>query len=260
MVTLDMTLAEIMTPRLVTTTSDSPCSVALKRMAEERISALLVVEGGKPVGILTERGVIAKTLDGVDFSTCLVGQAMSAPVITAPARASVEEGCALMIANNIRHMAVVDEAGAAVGIITITDLVDALGFEFFINNSNVSQMMSTDFPHVQRANSLRDAAAAMQGVGQSCALVIEKDYAHGIVTERDLARFVIEGGDLSVVRVRDAMRSPVETVPYNAPADRTLMYMKQKKIRRVVVVDSDRTVIGVLTQWNILNSLSRLSS
>jgi CBS domain-containing protein len=260
MVTFDMTLAEIMTPRLVTTRRDVPCRVALQNMAAERISALLVVEADKPVGILTERGVVAKALAGFDFEKGLVEQAMSAPLISVKSQASVADGCALLLSQEIRHLAVVDETGLAVGVVTISDIVDALGFEFFINNANVAQMMSTDVPRVIRAHTLRDAAEAMVEKKQSCALVVENDIAHGIVTERDLARFVVEGGDLDVVKVRDAMRSPVETVPYNAPADRTLMYMKQKKIRRIVVVDTDRSVIGVLTQWNIINSLSLLAS
>jgi len=260
MVTLHMTLAEIMTSRLISGTPETRCADALERMERERISALLVLEDKRPVGILTERDIIARALDGFDFQAHTLAEAMTAPVITADGQTSLEDGCALVIDNVIRHLAVVDAAGQAVGIVTLSDLVDALSFEFFIVNANVSQVMHTELCLAPRAGALREAVAAMIEKKQSCVVVAENNMPLGIITERDLALRVIDGLGFDNATVKNVMSAPVETVPYSAPVDKTLMYMKQKMIRRVVVVDTDRTLVGLLTQWNIVNSVGLLAS
>lgn len=255
---LDMTLAEIMTSRLVSVTPETGCSAALITMAAERISAVVVVDQGAPAGILTERDIIAKALAGFDFAAHTVGQAMTAPVVTGLADTSLEAACALVIEKSIRHIAVVDATGVATGIVTLSDMVDALGFDFFCVNALVSQVMATDMTTAPRAFALAEAVAAMLERKQSCILVAENNLPLGIISERDLALRVVDGQGFDHATVKDAMSSPVETVPYNATVDKVLMYMKQKHVRRVVVVDTDRSIVGLLTQWNIINSLSLL--
>jgi CBS domain-containing protein/CheY-like chemotaxis protein len=98
---------------------------AVQLMDKHRISALLVIEEGKLVGICTERdctrGVILQ--DRLPKSTP-VSQIMTAPVICISPDDTTEECMSLMTHKRIRHLPVMD-GGRLVGIISIGDVVRA---------------------------------------------------------------------------------------------------------------------------------------
>ena len=96
---------------------------AVALLAEHRIGALPVLDGGQVAGIFSERDVLhevarigAAALDGT------VRQAMTAPAVTAASATSVIAALALMTRRRIRHLPVVDD-GALVGFVSIGDLV-----------------------------------------------------------------------------------------------------------------------------------------
>lgn len=98
---------------------------ALRLMAEERIGAVLVTEGGKTVGIYTERDYVQKgELEGRKADTTLVKDVMTARMYTVTTDTSVEQCMALMEAHHIRHLPVV-ENDQLVGMVSIRDVMAA---------------------------------------------------------------------------------------------------------------------------------------
>lgn len=96
---------------------------AIRLLAEKRIGALPVVDGGKVVGIFSERDVIYRLADEGD--ACLsyqLGQVMTSTPITVEASAKVDEALALMTRRRIRHLPVMQD-GEMVSFISIGDLV-----------------------------------------------------------------------------------------------------------------------------------------
>lgn len=103
---------------------------AVTRMVEKRVGALLVLEQGVPVGIVTERDVLrAIPKYGAALSGVEVRQLMSAPLITCSSNDTVDHAMDLMTNNptgwRIRHLAVIDGT-KLIGILSIGDVVDAL--------------------------------------------------------------------------------------------------------------------------------------
>lgn len=97
---------------------------ALTRMAEHDIGALLVVEGGRPVGVFSERDYARKViLHGKASKDTPVGEIMSDKVFYVTLAQSVEECMAIMTDRHIRHLPVLDDAGKVVGFLSIGDLV-----------------------------------------------------------------------------------------------------------------------------------------
>lgn len=99
---------------------------ALRIMAEHDIGALVVLDDGNLVGIVTERDYARKImLKGRTSPGTLVREIMSTRVICARLDQAVEECMAVMTAKAVRHLPVV-EVEKLVGIVSIGDMVKCI--------------------------------------------------------------------------------------------------------------------------------------
>lgn len=96
---------------------------ALKLMAEKDVGALVVLEGAKLVGIISERDYARKViLHGRSSQDIAVREIMTGKVITIHPAQTVEECMALMTGKRIRHLPVI-EGDQLIGVLSIGDLV-----------------------------------------------------------------------------------------------------------------------------------------
>lgn len=110
---------------VISSTVDAPVREAIALLASKRIGAVPIMEGGRIVGIFSERDVIYRLADEGD--SCLerpIGEVMTAPAITVERSATVLDALALMTKRRIRHLPVVD-GETMCGFISIGDLVKA---------------------------------------------------------------------------------------------------------------------------------------
>ena len=99
---------------------------AIKVMGEKNIGALLVLEGGKLTGILSERDYARKVvLKGKASRETSVSDIMTAEVITVMPSDTIETCTELMTQKHIRHLPIV-ESGNVLGMISIGDVVNAI--------------------------------------------------------------------------------------------------------------------------------------
>ena len=99
---------------------------AIETMADRRIGALLVMQGGKPVGIVTERDYARKVaLEGRSSRDSKVRDIMSTRVLCVSPDRTIEDCMALMTGRRARHLPVVDHK-EVIGLISIGDLVKAM--------------------------------------------------------------------------------------------------------------------------------------
>lgn len=105
---------------------DDSVRVALQRMAEHGIGALLVMQGGALIGLLSERDYARKViLMNRSSEGTPVGEIMSNPVTTVAPDASVAECMQLCTEGRIRHLPVIDD-GKIIGLVSIGDLVKSM--------------------------------------------------------------------------------------------------------------------------------------
>ena len=98
---------------------------SLKLMADKEVGALLVMDGEKLVGIVTERDYARKViLEGKSSQSATVSEVMTKRVLCVNPQQTVDECMALMTDKRARHLPVLDHK-KVVGVVSIGDLVKA---------------------------------------------------------------------------------------------------------------------------------------
>ena len=102
---------------------DASVLEALKLMAEKEVGALVVIEGGKLAGIISERDYARKVILHGKFShDILVRDIMTEKVVTVHPSQTVDECMTLVTNKRVRHLPVMD-GEKLVGVVSIGDLV-----------------------------------------------------------------------------------------------------------------------------------------
>ena len=123
--------------------------------------------------------------------------------------------------------------------------------------TKVIEVMEKAVMAVELNVNAKDAASAMAKKGVSCVVITEEGSAVGIVTERDLVSKVLaESIDARKVLVRDIMSTPLITITPGATLTNAAELMAQYRIRRLVVVDSDGSLVGIVTAGDIARTLA----
>lgn len=112
---------------VVTVRTDSTVGEVISRLAERRIGALPVTDDGRSIdGIVSERDIVRALAAGTpELTAVAVRELMTTPVHTCRREAKLPEVMALMTERRIRHVPVVDDGEALVGILSIGDLINA---------------------------------------------------------------------------------------------------------------------------------------
>jgi CBS domain-containing protein len=96
----------------------------LTLLKDNNLGAVVVSDDGRRIrGIVTERDVVRKLVDGPDFLDAPVSSIMSSDVLTCKPDDSVQSLMTTMTNKRIRHLPVVDEDGELAGIVSIGDVV-----------------------------------------------------------------------------------------------------------------------------------------
>jgi CBS domain-containing protein len=109
-----ISVGELMTERLETIDSSRTAQEASKKMKDNKIGSLVVVDnkdnGNKPIGIVTERDLVIKVcVTDANSSKILVKDIMSSPLVTIDSNSSVEVAADIMAQNKVRHLLVVGQ-------------------------------------------------------------------------------------------------------------------------------------------------------
>lgn len=107
-----------------TITPEATVFTAITVMNERRIGALVVLDGGAPLGIITERDVLVRLLAAeLDPKTTRVSAVMTCDLITVTSDTGVGDAMRIMTDHRCRHLPVID-GGELCGMISIGDLTN----------------------------------------------------------------------------------------------------------------------------------------
>ncbi len=120
-----MRVGEVMSTRVVTVRPDETVQLAIARMMENNIGAVIVAEDGRLAGIFTERDVLRLASEGLGFADVKLADVMTRTVATVSPDVHILDAAALMGQRRVRHLPVV-EGEYVHGMVGIRDVMRTL--------------------------------------------------------------------------------------------------------------------------------------
>jgi CBS domain-containing protein len=114
---------DIMSKDVKVVRPDSSVKEVVATMNKFDIGSILVVQGKRPVGIITERDILRRIVQPcLAPETLTARQVMTSPLLTIRETASIDEAAKLMAKEKVKKLPVMDRQ-KLVGIVTLTDIV-----------------------------------------------------------------------------------------------------------------------------------------
>ncbi|HET7367054.1 MAG TPA: CBS domain-containing protein [Gaiella sp.] len=119
------TLADVMRTEVIDVAPEDTLGEVAERMSAVNVGAVVVKDYGRLIGILTERDMLKAMAARVHTSDARVREWMTADPLTATAEMDVEDAAQVMLQHNFRHLPILDESGAVVGLVSLRRVVAA---------------------------------------------------------------------------------------------------------------------------------------
>lgn len=123
--------------------------------------------------------------------------------------------------------------------------------------TKVSQVMHANPVCVTLNETLSKIATKMKEGDFGTVIVKENRKAMGIITDRDIViRALTEGSDLTDITAKDVMTKTLESCTLSDSLVKAADHMKNKKVRRLVVLDDKQAPVGILSLGDVATSVS----
>ncbi len=121
----------------------------------------------------------------------------------------------------------------------------------------IREVMTRDVEVINPNDTLRDAAEKMRSLNVGAIPVCDGQRVLGMLTDRDIVvRAIALGRDANSTQVADAMSSGIAYCFDDEDADSVLDKMRDKQIRRFIVVDHNKKLVGIVAIGDFTGAVS----
>jgi CBS domain-containing protein len=124
-----MSLERFTRRELVTVTPDSSAEDVARLMRARHVGAVIVVEDGRPLGIVTDRDLVVRLLADGWTPSAPVRAVMTRELVLAHVDDAIDHAFFTMRRYGIRRLPIIDAGGTLIGIVALDDLLVLLGGE-----------------------------------------------------------------------------------------------------------------------------------
>ncbi len=246
-----------MTDYVVTISPEKTALDAAMLMVGEDISTLVVEEGNKPVGVLTERDFVLK-VRAADAQRLRVNEVMTRGVVSVSPETPAKEMIRLLKEHRIRKLVVLNDDGTTAGIVTQTDLSRTLHKEVRLVSEAippifVRNVMTKKIIAVEESMKLHAAKQVMARKKISCVPVKRGQEFVGIFTEYDIVSRFYGAEDAVPNTIPEIMKSPIKAIGSDLTLFDANLIMLFEDCRRLLVLDEGK-VVGIVTQTDIVRA------
>ncbi|MBI5788466.1 MAG: diguanylate cyclase [Candidatus Schekmanbacteria bacterium] len=121
--------------------------------------------------------------------------------------------------------------------------------------NNIQSIMTREVISLQTGTPLKEAITQMSSKNISCIIINQDSRPLGIITERDLLKIAAQDKDINQLKVEEAMTAPIKTVSHNMDIYQAAVYLEKHHFRRIVIVDDEGKLLGLVTQTDLKNHL-----
>ncbi|HEY5729972.1 MAG TPA: CBS domain-containing protein [Anaerolineales bacterium] len=259
---------DLMHTGLITCKADATLGQVAVLLNQHHVHALVVTDrDGREVGIISDFDLLAgewlssdpESLDTMRSLTA--ADLMSHPIDSVEANIPLSDAVRTLIEKEISRL-LVTENGKPVGIISLSDFVASIAQSAQSKRETVGDVMADAVLVCRGKTPVASAARAMTSSGWRSVLVVDaKGKTLGVVSGRDLLRFVKDGMDENLI-VRDVMH-PALTIDINASLRQAADKMIKNHHHRLVVIDDtdpDAFPLGVISTFDIVAQMARPDS
>ncbi|MBN2052529.1 CBS domain-containing protein [Candidatus Woesearchaeota archaeon] len=220
-------------------------------------SCLVVLEGDKPIGIITERDFVKKlSMEKDSASQLIVDDIMTKKLFSVNHHASLVEAQKIMREHSFRKLLVIENDELR-GIITQTDLCWAVA-DLSLHYSNsplVRNTITRKVLTVAEDDKFLKAKKQMVTYDRGSVIVVSKGEVRGMFTEFDMvSEFFLNSNRLRNSYMKDLMTAPVICITPDFTIFEINQIMINHNFRRLPVLENNK-LIGIITQTDIARAM-----
>ncbi len=251
-------LEDIMRREVVTVAPSVSLRQVLSSMTHSTISAIVITEGRAPIGIFTERDAVLFAYGHGMNLNIPIREVMSRDPICLTQDKDIYEAYQLMQDQGIRHLLVVDTSDTFTGLVTEEDFISQLESQLFDQFERIEQIMSRHLITGREGETFHTALHRMIQRRVSCIVVGRDHQITGILSERDVARLLLQGCEPEVTLLADIVSRP----PYSINQKDSLLsarrMMVANQVRHLVVIDEDGQWTGLITRHDLAKVINTI--
>ncbi len=251
------TIKNILLDEGISVNAGNSIAAAVATMYKNNQGVVVVLSNNLPIGIVTERDILHIMDDSYNSNIPIEAILKSNHIITVNGRRSIDYSLHILIDNNIRRLVVINDEGEFLGIVTQDMLIQHLEDDSFKTNMVVSSFIQKNRKLIS-LNKSQELSKALHIMNEnnigSIVATDDNNNPVGILTERDVVYIANDRISLST-KIFEVMSSPIVSARDTQNVKDVIDLMKTKKIRRVLVLNSDDKVISILDIRDIAQNL-----
>lgn len=245
------TLGLIATTNVVTVDIHQSIQDALDQMHQHDHRSIVVVNKTLHY-IISIKDIIRLKLDGVCFSTPLSQiELRSLPLIDKESNIMN----ALNLTNEVdEHICVCNQDGSLYGLVTNSDIVASVDPQVILESLQIATIFEKKYGYkgFSPQTEMSEILQFMKDSQSDCVIIQEQAKAIGILTSKDVIRFIGNGSCPSIA-VSEVMSSPVEMLSERSTIHEGLEYLRNGDFKRIVVTNDEGNVVGIVTQQDLIS-------
>ncbi len=224
---------------------------ALKKMHAHNHRSIVVVNG--PLHhIITSKDLIRLKIEGVDFSTPL--SQIELRVLPLLDKASNVVNALNVTDENGEYICVCNEDGSLFGLVTNSDIVASVDPQVILETLQIGSVFDKKFgfKSFDHLANMERILGYMKDAPTDCVIIQDATGPVGIITSKDILKF-IEDDKCHSILAKEVMSSPLQTMRATDSISDALNFFKTHHYKRIVVVDEADTIIGIITQQDLIS-------
>ncbi len=243
----------LMTKNVIQISEDNPLSEAIKLITTSRLHNLIVKNKDNTHSVLSINDILGH--HDKESKDILISSVERRRLHTVVENTSTLE-TSILFKEGHEILGIIDNNQDLVGILTQTDIIQSTHLDpdelFELSNISLSTIATRNSAStIDIKEHLLPSLKVLKDSLTDCIIILKDSKPFGIITKRDVIRLLADNIDLNV-QSQTLMTSPIFTLEENINIYSALRIMQEKHYRRVIVLDKQKNLLGVITQKAIL--------